>query len=469
MKRTLFVLLTVIMVSSLFLAACAPAAPAPAPAAPAAQQPAAPAAAATEAPKVAPAAAGAFDWQSHKGEKLRVAMVKQPGAEFIASKIDDFKKLTGIDVTYEILPEDQFRQKTTVEFAAGTSDVDAFLSMVQQEGIKYESAGWYEDIEKFVNNPAITDPNFDYKDFTQSGLGIAKLPTGKQIGLPIYNEFGALMYNKALFDKAGIAYPPKTLEDVEKAAKAINNPAEGVYGFCGRGKGAAGTSQFATIMFAFGSQWVKDGKANLLDPKWLDAMTWYGNLIKNYGPPGATAMTWNQCQDLFVQGKVGMWLDASIFFANVVDPKQSKIADTAGIAMGPAGPAGQVPYVGGWHLSIYNQSKHKEAAWLFLQWALGKAMVLDAQKNNITTGRVSAWESPEYKAQNKYQDLTDSFLAAMKQGNPQWNPPVLAVSEARDAIGVVLVTAIEGGDIKAAATKANTKLQELLDKTPALK
>ena len=50
--------------------------------------------------------------------------------------------------TYEVLPEDQFRQKTTVEFAAGTSDVDVFLSMVQQEGIKYESAGWYEDIEK---------------------------------------------------------------------------------------------------------------------------------------------------------------------------------------------------------------------------------------------------------------------------------------------------------------------------------
>ena len=56
-------------------------------------------------------------------------------------------------------------------------------------------------------------------------------------------------------------------------------------------------------MFSYGTQWAKDGKANLLDQKWLDAMTWYGNLIKNYGPPGATAMTWNQCQDLFVQGK----------------------------------------------------------------------------------------------------------------------------------------------------------------------
>jgi multiple sugar transport system substrate-binding protein len=137
--------------------------------------------------------------------------------------------------------------------------------------------------------------------------------------------------------------------------------------------------------------------------------------------------------------------------------------------MVPAGAAGQVPYVGGWHLSIYNQSKHKEAAWLFVQWALGKDMVLKAQLANITTGRVSAWESAAYKEANKHPDLTENFLKAMKAGNAEWNPPVLGVSEARDAIGVIIVTAIEGGDVDAAAATANTKLQELLDATPALK
>ena len=91
-----------------------------------------------------------FNWKMRTGEKLRVAMVTQPWSEFINKQIPEFKALTGIDLTYEILPEDQFRQKTTVEFAAGTSDVDAFLSMVAQEGIKYESAGWYADIEKLL-------------------------------------------------------------------------------------------------------------------------------------------------------------------------------------------------------------------------------------------------------------------------------------------------------------------------------
>jgi multiple sugar transport system substrate-binding protein len=216
-----------------------------------------------------------------------------------------------------------------------------------------------------------------------------------------------------LFDKAGVKYPPKTIEDVEKAAAAINKPSEGIYGFVGRGKGAAATSQFSSLMYGFGGDWTtKDGKANITDPKFMDAIKWYGNMLNKYGPPGTTSYSWQQGQDMFVQGKAGMWMDASVFFANVVDPKQSKVADKVGITMAPQGPAGQVPYVGGWHLSIYNNTKHKEAAWLFVQWALGKEMVLKAQLNNITTSRVSAWESSEYKQANKYPEFASTFLEA---------------------------------------------------------
>ena len=404
-----------------------------------------------------------FNWRMRAGEKLRVAMVTQPWSEFINKHIPEFKSLTGIDVTYEILPEDQFRQKTTVEFAAGTSDVDAFLSMVAQEGIKYESAGWYADIESLLKNQKITDPGFDFKDFTRSGLGIATLPNGKLIGLPVYTEFGALFYNKELFSKAGLKYPPSTIEEVEKAAAAIKKPGEGIHGFVGRGRGAAATSQFSSLMYSFGSSWVApNGKANLTDPKFLSAVKWYGNMHNKYGPPGTTSYSWQQGQDIFIQGKSGMWMDASVFFANLIDPTKSKIVDKVGITMVPKGPASRTPYVGGWHLSVYNGSKHKEAAWLFVQWALSKAMVLKAQLSSITTSRVSAWESPEYKKENKYPELATTFLEAMKVGNAQWNPPVLNVSEARDAIGVVLIKAIEGGDFSSEATKANQKLQELL-------
>lgn len=458
MKHSIYYVMSIILVASMVLAACG--APEPAPAEEAAPTEAAP----TEesAPEVV------FDWQSRKGETLRVAMVSQPWTLFLEPHIPEFKELTGIDITYEILPEDQFRQKTTTEFAAGTSDVDVFLSMAAQEGIKYESAGWYEDIEKLLADPTITDPDFDFADFTPSGLSIARLSNGKLIGLPVYNEFGSLMYNKALFDQAGVSYPPTTIEEAEAAAAAITNKDAGIYGWCARGKGAAGTSQFSSIMFNFGSEWATDGKSNLLDPKWLDAMSWYGNMIKNYGPPGASAIHYQQCQDLVLQGKVGMWLDASVFFANLLDPAASTIVDSAGITVAPAGPAGSTPYVGGWHISIYSQSQHKEAAWLFVQWALGKEMTLKAQLANITTARASAWENAEFKTTGN-AELIEAFNYAMFNGKSGWNPPVLAVGEARDAVGVVIITAHEGGDIKAAAEEADAIFQGLLDATPKLK
>jgi multiple sugar transport system substrate-binding protein len=124
--------------------------------------------------------------------------------------------------------------------------------------------------------------------------------------------------------------------------------------------------------------------------------------------------------------------------------------------------------VGGWHLSIYNGSQKKGPAWLFVQWALGKEMVKQAQIKNITTGRTSAWESPEYTSTSKNPELAENFLKATAIGDPRWNPPVLAVSEARDAVGAAIVTAIEGGDVEAALADANEVLQKLLDDTPKL-
>jgi len=480
MKHNILLFVSLLLIGSLLLSGCTPTAPQQAPTTPIEKPTEAPVEKPTEAPAAAPtdtpapaaqqeAPASEFNWRMFEGEKLRVAMATQPWTQFLEPYIPEFKELTGIDITYEILPEDQFRQKTTVEFAAGTSDVDVFVSMVAQEGIKYDSAGWYADLEEMLANPKITDPAFDFGDFTKSGIAIARVSSGKLVGLPAYNETGVLFYNKELFDKAGVPYPPQTIEDVEAAAAKIHKPDEGIYGVCFRGKGAAATSQFAMILHTFGSDWVDaKGKANILDPAFLEAIKWYGGMLNKYGPPGSTSYHWQQCQDVFVQGKVGMWLDASVFFSNLVDPATSQVVDKVAMAGAPVGPAGPNPTVSGWVLSIYNGSKNKDAAWLFVQWALGKKMVEEAQLKNIATSRVSAWESAAYKAQNKYPEVAEVILKQLAIGNPNWNPPVLNVSEARDSIGTLIIEAIDGGDVDALAPTVNTKLQELLDGTPKL-
>jgi len=95
------------------------------------------------------------------------------------------------------------RQKLTIEMVAKNPDIDAFPSMVTQEGLKYYQAGWYEPIEKYPMSPAITNPDYDFDDFTSTALDMAKVK-GVLIGIPQITNTQMFYYRRDLFEKAGV-------------------------------------------------------------------------------------------------------------------------------------------------------------------------------------------------------------------------------------------------------------------------
>ena len=216
-----------------------------------------------------------------------------------------------------------------------------------------------------------------------------------------------------------------------------------------------------------GGRWVNDnGVADFTTPEAINAFEYYGRLAREDGPPGATNYHWLQCQSLMASGKAAFWIDSNAFFAQLTDPKQSPVYDKFGFAMLPAGAAGRKPAGGGWLLSIYSKSQHKEAAWYFIEWALNKENSLKAQLIGTPTSRLSAWESEEFKKFDKVPELTKATLDTLKlKGTPSWGPPFVAVGEVRDVLGAVVVTAIEGGDVKAAAQKANEQIKAIRQRT----
>ena len=85
------------------------------------------------------------------------------------------------------------------------------------------------------------------------------------------------------------------------------------------------------------------------------------------------------------------------------------------------------------------------------------------QSKGISTARNSAWSDPECTA-----NYPEELLAAIQKGNEiatksYDRPLTTSVSQARDVIGSVITTAIEGGDVQAAADKANVEFQAILD------
>ena len=408
-------------------------------------------------------ASAQVNWKQFQGAEIRFLMNKHPFTTFIEPKVPEFEKLTGIKVVMEVFPEDQYRNKRTIELNAG-GKLDGYMIMPGQDELYFWKAGWLQPLGDYIKDPKLTDPAWDPKDFFASFTKAATVD-GKQIGVVINSETSLLAYRKDLFTQFKVNVPT-TMKELEETAKFFHGKevdGKKMVGITLRGKSAAATSQWVDFLYSFGGSWTNaQGKSNLAAPGSIAAFKFYGGLLKNYGPEGGTMLHWAESTSAFMEGKAAMIYDANVFKSLYENPKESKVAGRVGYAVIPAGPAGSVPHVSNWSLSINKNSPpdRQKAAWLFLQWATNKGNSLGAMLAGVPAGRASAWNAAEYKAKDAQPDWTANSLKSFEMGQPQWNPPVINVPEIRDITGQVIVDAIQGKDVEASAKKA----AELMDK-----
>jgi ABC-type glycerol-3-phosphate transport system substrate-binding protein len=108
------------------------------------------------------------------------------------------------------------------------------------------------------------------------------------------------------------------------------------------------------------------------------------------------------------------------FGSTFTDPKQSHVVGKVGSAVLPSGPAGHfVPYaVGAW--SVADNSKHKDAGWLFVQWATSlstlKSAVLGGQA--FATPTVSSiYKTSEYKKKYGFDHFSEVSASTLDLAN----------------------------------------------------
>ena len=407
-----------------------------------------------------------FDWQAYKGTTIRVIQNKGTSGLAIESLLPEFEKLAGIKVQYETYTEDQYRQKVLLELGAGTGGLDAFYTFAAQEGLKFWRSGWYEPLDQYLKNPRLTDPGFDLADISKVAVQ-GNIYDGKLTSLPIQQNTTMLYYRKDLFEKHKIKVP-QTFQELEEAAKKLHNLEEGgqkMVGIVLRGKKAAATSQWAPFLLSTGGNWLKDGKPAVNSPEAVQSLDLYGRLLRNYGPPGAVNYHWYECVSLFVQGKAAMFIDVNARIFYFEDPSKSQVVGKVGYAMFPAGPTTQRPTMEVASMGISSKSKKKEAAYLFVQWTASKDVGLKILQKGVPVPRASAWKDPRFLNEQKHKDWVEASLKSMEIADTSYNPPVIAVSEVRDAVGEAIVSSILGENVKAAADKANIEMAKIMEKT----
>jgi multiple sugar transport system substrate-binding protein len=416
--------------------------------------------------------AGAADlnWKKFAGTTLRVVTLKFPLSDIEQKRLAAFEQLTGMKVQWEELPEDLWRQKVKVEHLGGSTDLDVFLSYWGQEGQQFMASGWYADMAPMIANPELTSPAFAWDDFipaVREGAtvnGQAPIIPDRAAALPI------LYYRRDLFEQFKLDRP-KTWQDVWNAAETIyKGTNKQVYGMVLRGKAAAATSMFAPVLYDFGGRWTdrKSGDIAFDTPEALAAFQWWGNILRDTGPPGSVNNHWAEVTSIFSQGRAAMLYDDITFITIFGDPSKSKVAGKVGYAPTPTGPHSAdwrsdppgAPTANG--LAISGLGKQKEAAWLLVQYLSDKTTSKQYMLQGGLAPRQSAWIDPDVvKALDP--EFLDTGKASVQVNYPGAAPLSIAnVSKARDFIGEVIVTAIQGGNVKAALKTAAGQCADLL-------
>jgi multiple sugar transport system substrate-binding protein len=274
--------------------------------------------------------------------------------------IKDFnKEYPKIKVTEQITPYQNFFTKLQTQGSSKTLP-DVFW-MNGPNFQLYASNGMLEPVGSGIkpsNYPAALNELYSYD--------------GKQYGAPKDFDTIGVYYNKAIFDKAGVAYPTAgwTWDEFHQKAKEISDKlkGDGIYGVA---SGLAGGQEvyYNTILQAGGSIISKDGKkSGYDDPKSIAGLQFVRDLVADGSSPTPSQLSDTPQDQWFINGKSAMFWSGTWVNAELLG---SPIKDSIALAPLPKDER-NATVIHGLANVVAKDSKNKPAAVAFQNYLAGK-------------------------------------------------------------------------------------------------
>lgn len=390
------------------------------------------------------ALAADFNWQAYKGKTIRLLLNKHPYADAMIADLAHFTALTGMQVEYDIFPEDVYFDKVTAALSSHSNRYDVFMSGAYQTW-QYGPAGWLVDMNEFLSDPTKTAPTYDFNGIianlrqSDAWSGVPGEPLGgkgaKQWAIPLGFELYNISYNKQIFDKLKIE-PPKNLPEMIEVGSKITKDAGGAYGVSVRG-----SRSWATIhpgyLSAYANYGAKDfdvsatglkSAVNSAQSKEMNKL--WVEMIQKCGPKNWATYTWYEVAQDLGAGRCGMIYDANIigFFENAPGNAASGHIGYASFAADPkmTQPTSNV-WIWSWAMSHFSQEK--DAAWYFIQWASGKNFGIygGVNKQLVDPVRETTWTDPAFKARlnNNFPGFYEAFEQTLPGAKIYFTPQPL--------------------------------------------
>ena len=355
---------------------------------------------------------------------LTIATVNNSDMVVMQDLSDEFEQEhPDINLEWVVLEENVLRQRVTNDIANQGGQFDV-LTIGTYETPIWAEQGWLLPFENI-------SADYNEADLLAS-VREALSYEGQLYALPFYAESSMLYYRRDLFEQAGITVPEQpTYAEVREWAAQVHDPDNGVYGICLRGKPGWGENMalLTTMVNTFGGKWFDtDWQPALNSPQWNEAVTYYVDILNEYGPPGASSNGFNENLALFSTGNCGMWIDATVAASKLVDPNESQVADTVAFARAPvASYTNGSNWLWAWALAVPSSTQSPEAAQTFVEWATSQAYVqLVAQERGWAAAppgtRQSTYETPEYQQAAPFAEIVLNSIEAADPSQPTVDP-----------------------------------------------
>lgn len=372
---------------------------------------------------------------------------------------DEFEK-DHPNVTIDISPGASSTEELLQKLSAGFAS-DTYPS------ISYSFGSWASELETSGRTvdlrDKVADPDLAWDEFPAAARATVQ-PTGdKIIGFPALVDNLSLIYNKTVFDAAGVAYPTDdwTWDDFRAAAQKLTDPSTETYGYAYSVSGSEETTwQFWPHLWQNGGEILTDdGKADFASDAGVDALEFLRQMAVD-DKSVYLDQTDTKFAQLFAANRIGMMTSGPW---QLYDLNTAKTQYGVTVLPGTDGDRQTVSGPDIW--AMFDTGDVNENYWSFelMKWLTAPAQDL---RWNVKFGnlplRASEIDTPEFKEQVKALPGLD-VMAANSANAITSRPTVAGYVGLSEAIGSAISQVLQGqGDPKEALETAAKKADDAL-------
>ncbi|OCT12718.1 hypothetical protein A8709_28245 [Paenibacillus pectinilyticus] len=398
---------------------------------------------------------------------IKVWTLNRHDQDYMQNMVDTFNKSNkdGIKIDYQIYSENY------------NQSLDIAMSTNEGPDVFFDGGTAYADhlpkgdllpLDKYLT------PEFKQRFGDGAFLDGVNMKDGKTYSIPAIGSTARLFYNKGIFEKAGIAGPPKTMAELTADAKQITDKlkGQGIYGFAMNLK-SPGSAFGRSLEFVnmrnggvYGGYDFKQGKYDFSSYK--PTLNAFKDLYSSGAMfPGSTSLDIDPLRTQFAAGKIGMYFglthaEPGVYTTQFPTKEDWDVAPIPTID-GTVKGAQQIIVAGRWFLANAH-TQHPDEAWKVMNYLYSDELLTGYHEKGLGIVMV-----PSVISHAKQSDNLKKWPALGFTDTDKVYPPNPTGVQAQGNDSAFVMNAIIQGaqDIDKGIADLNTRYNDAYDKAIA--